>query len=84
MMRESRVTSRLPPEITTAADHAGATGAPTRFRLPPAGISLEAVERDFVRQSLEATDGNQTRAAQLLGISRDALRYRMQKFGLLE
>jgi two-component system response regulator AtoC len=73
----------LPSEITSAVDHDDVTAAPARFRLPPAGISLEAVERDFVRQSLEATDGNQTRAAQLLGISRDALRYRMQKFGLL-
>jgi len=74
----------LPPEITLAADQAGSTAAQPRFRLPPTGISLEAVERDFVRQSLEATDGNQTHAAQLLGISRDALRYRMQKFGLFE
>jgi two-component system response regulator AtoC len=73
----------LPSEITSAVDRDDVTAAPARFRLPPAGISLEAVERDFVRQSLEATDGNQTRAAQLLGISRDALRYRMQKFGLL-
>jgi DNA-binding protein Fis len=41
------------------------------------------VEKDFVRQALEAAGGNQTRAAQLLAISRDQLRYRMQKFGLL-
>jgi two-component system response regulator AtoC len=74
----------LPPEMTTAVDPGGSPAAPTRFRLPSTGLSLEEVERDFVRQSLEATGGNQTHAAQLLGISRDALRYRMQKFGLLE
>ena len=34
---------------------------------------------DFVRQAFRMADGNQTRAAQLLGISRDALRYRLQK-----
>ena len=37
---------------------------------------------DYCRQALELASGNQTRAAQLLGISRDALRYRMQKFAL--
>jgi len=36
-----------------------------------------------VRQALEATEGNQVRAARLLGISRDALRTRMKKFGFL-
>jgi len=52
------------------------------YRLPPTGISLQDVEKDFVRQALELARGNQTRAAHLLGITRDALRYRMQKFGL--
>ena len=51
--------------------------------LPAAGVSLEEVERDLVRQALEATEGNQVRAARLLGISRDALRNRMKKFGFL-
>ena len=86
----------LPPEITATAARRpvarpiDATSSPSKevagtpqYRLPPTGISLEAVEKDFVKQSLEIAAGNQTRAAQLLGISRDALRYRMQKFGLL-
>jgi DNA-binding NtrC family response regulator len=51
------------------------------FRLPPSGIILEDVERDFIRQALEITGGNQTRAAEALGLTRDALRYRMKKFG---
>ena len=85
----------LPPEITApvagppAAQPFAVEPAPpkappaaTQYCLPPTGISLEEVEKDFVRQSLEIAAGNQTRAAQLLGISRDALRYRMQKFGL--
>lgn len=54
------------------------------IRIPPKGISLEKVEKALVRQALKMTNGNQTRAAKLLDISRDALRYRMQKFGLLE
>jgi len=52
--------------------------------LPTEGLRLEEVERDLVRQALEATEGNQVRAARLLGISRDALRNRMKKFGLME
>jgi DNA-binding NtrC family response regulator len=51
--------------------------------LPTEGLRLEEVERDLVRQALEATEGNQVRAARLLGISRDALRTRMKKFGFL-
>jgi two-component system, NtrC family, response regulator AtoC len=54
------------------------------FRIPPGGISLEKVEQDLVRQALEMTRGNQTKAAKLLDISRDALRYRLQKFGIVE
>ena len=50
-----------------------------RFKLPPGGIALASVERDFIRQALEISGGNQVRAAKLLGISRDALRYRMKK-----
>ena len=52
------------------------------FRIPPEGISMEKVEEDLVRQALEMTGGNQTKAAKLLDISRDSLRYRMQKFGI--
>jgi DNA-binding protein Fis len=37
----------------------------------------------MVRQALEKTEGNQSRAAELLEISRDALRYKMKKIGLL-
>ena len=45
---------------------------------------MEKVEEALVRQALKMTNGNQTKAAKLLDISRDALRYRMQKFGLLK
>jgi hypothetical protein len=40
---------------------------------------LEKVEEALVKQSLKIASGNQTKAAKLLDISRDALRYRMQK-----
>jgi DNA-binding NtrC family response regulator len=49
------------------------------FLLPVGGIDLEQVELSFVRQAMERSGGNQTRAAELLGISRDQLRYRLKK-----
>ena len=59
---------------------ASAQALPTdQVRLPAAGISLDEVEMSLVRQALERSGGNQTRAAELLDISRDQLRYRMKK-----
>ena len=46
------------------------------------GTSLEAVERSMLEQALAAAGGNQTRAAKILGISRDTLRYRVKKHGI--
>jgi two-component system, NtrC family, response regulator AtoC len=51
------------------------------LELPRQGTSLEEVERELVGLALKQTDGNQTHAAKLLDISRDALRYKMKKFG---
>jgi len=43
---------------------------------------LAEVERGMLVTALERCGGNQTRAAKLLGISRDTLRYRVKKYGL--
>ena len=51
------------------------------LELPKQGTSLEEVERELVGLALKQTAGNQTHAAKLLDISRDALRYKMKKFG---
>jgi len=51
----------------------------TRFVLPEHGISLDEAELSFVKQAIQRSGGNQTRAAELLGISRDQLRYRLKK-----
>jgi len=69
----------LPPELM--APLPSSQGDAPLFKLPARGISLENVERDFIQQALEMSGGNQVRAAKLLGISRDVLRYRMKKFG---
>ncbi len=52
------------------------------FELPETGVNLDELERDLVRQALQRTGGNQTRAAALLGLNRDQIRYRIEKFGL--
>ncbi len=61
-----------------AAASAGSGG----FMLPPEGVSLEQVERSLVMQALERSGGNQTRAAALLSLHRDQIRYRVEKYGL--
>jgi two-component system response regulator AtoC len=53
------------------------------INLPPGGVDIQEVERDLVMQALAMTANNQTRASKLLRISRDQLRYRMDKYGLL-
>jgi two-component system, NtrC family, response regulator AtoC len=50
--------------------------------LPPAGLDLEQLERSLVVQALERTGWNQTKAATLLGLNRDQIRYRVEKFQL--
>jgi len=51
-------------------------------QLPPEGLRLDDLERDLIVLALERTHGNQTRAAALLGLHRDQIRYRMEKYGL--
>ena len=59
-----------------------ATTVTTEFRLPAEGVNLEEVERQLLVQALERSRGNQTHAGQLLGINRDQVRYRIEKFKL--
>ncbi len=50
--------------------------------LPSQGIRFDDLEKDLVIQSLERAGGNQTKAGELLGMTRDQVRYRIEKFGL--
>jgi two-component system, NtrC family, response regulator AtoC len=68
----------LPPEILRPQPAA----MEYRFLLPEEGVDLAEVEAGFLRQALDLAAGNQTRAAGLLNLSRDALRYRLKKFGI--
>lgn len=54
------------------------------IELPPQGVALVDVERELVRQAMERAKGNQSHAAELLGIERDALRRRLIKYGFLD
>jgi two-component system, NtrC family, response regulator AtoC len=52
------------------------------FELPAKGVDLEKLERSLVIQALRRSGGNQTRAGALLGLNRDQIRYRIEKFSL--
>ncbi len=54
----------------------------TGIKLPPGGVKLADVEEQLVRDALQQSGNNQTKAAKLLGISRDQLRYRMERYGV--
>jgi two-component system, NtrC family, response regulator AtoC len=69
----------LPEHFPVLAPRARTTQG---IELPAGGIDIEQLERDLVVQALTRTAGNQTRAAALLGLNRDQIRYRIEKFGL--
>ncbi len=52
------------------------------IEFPKNGLSLEAVERALITRALHEAGGKTSGAARLLGISRDTLRYRLEKYGL--
>ncbi|MFO7813386.1 MAG: sigma-54 dependent transcriptional regulator [Pelovirga sp.] len=60
----------------------GAVAVNLPFVLPAVGYPLEELEKSAIRQALELSGGNQTRAAGLLDIPRHVLLYRLEKFGL--
>jgi two-component system, NtrC family, response regulator AtoC len=72
-------TGHAAPASTASQQRAEAFGGGRDLLLPSHGISLEELETSLVRQAIERSGGNQTRAAELLGISRDQLRYRLKK-----
>lgn len=71
--------THLPADMLGTATAGGSETA--LFTLPADGIPLESVEFELVKQAFERTNGNLTRAAKLLDISRDQLRYKLRKAG---
>ncbi len=74
--------SLVPPEIRYGRSSERSLGAGSPFVLPDEGVDLDAVERSLIQQAMDRTQGNQSASARLLGISRYALRYRLEKHGL--
>jgi DNA-binding NtrC family response regulator len=60
----------------------GAVSTGNNFELPATGVNLEELERSLVEQALKRSGGNQTKAGTFLGLNRDQIRYRIEKFGL--
>jgi transcriptional regulator with GAF, ATPase, and Fis domain len=69
----------LPQEIRESARGNGTSGL---FTLPDEGIRLEELEQQMIRQALAKTAGNRSRAARLLGLTRDTLLYRLKKYAI--
>ena len=72
------------PAAAVDSDANGDTTAPLMppSALPPRGTDLAQWEKSMIEQALREANGNQTQAAQRLGVSRDTLRYRLKKFGI--
>jgi len=73
----------LPPELLSKEREPEHDVERGPIKIPPCGVDIEEIEKELIRQALEQAKWNQTRAAKLLNLSRDALRYRMQKFRFL-
>jgi transcriptional regulator with PAS, ATPase and Fis domain len=72
-------TAHLPSDMLR--DGVGGGSSVRGIVLPPDGIALETVEAELARQAYERAGGNLTKAAKLLDISRDQLRYKLKKSG---
>lgn len=68
----------LPPEFFS---YSNVTTKASGFTLPDTGLKLDALEADLIHQALSRTQGNRSQSAKLLGLTRDTLLYRMQKYG---
>ena len=68
-------------EQSASADDSSSAPLPSS-QPAPFEVSLEEAEKNLVKKALERAGGNQTRAAVLLGVTRDTLRYKMKKFNL--
>lgn len=67
----------LPMEIRNSS-----RAAQGLFSLPDNGIKLDELEQDLMRQALSKANGNQSKAARLLGLTRDTFLYRLKKYAI--
>ncbi|HAS53777.1 MAG TPA: DNA-binding response regulator, partial [Nitrospiraceae bacterium] len=84
-VQDELLVEHLPQELLEEKE-TSASGIPVSldgFVIPDQGISIEDVEHALVRKALEIAAGNQTKAASLLKMPRDAFRRRMKRFGII-
>lgn len=74
---ETVTRNNLPLELHVVTDR-----SITGFKLPEEGIDMESLEIDLIQQALDQAQGNKSKAARLLGLSRDAFLYRIKKHDL--
>jgi DNA-binding NtrC family response regulator len=79
LLAHGEVLDRQDLELTPSAS---ASQSSSTLELPPSGLDLRELERTLVSQALRRCRGNVTRAGRLLGLNRDQVRYRVDKFGL--
>jgi transcriptional regulator with GAF, ATPase, and Fis domain len=72
----------LPWEMQQEGGGQSANGAAGLFTLPNEGLDFLQMERDLIGQALRLTNGNKSRAARLLGFTRDTFLYRLKKFSI--
>jgi two-component system, NtrC family, response regulator AtoC len=73
------------PEHLTPELRRAAPAKRSEKLVPPVtdeGLVLDDVERKLIAEAMERASGNQSKAARLLGVSRDTLRYRLKKHGM--
>ena len=73
----------FPVEIASRSESVSRIPA-SSFILPPEGVDIDEIEKDLIRQALETSDGNQSKAAKKLNLGIDAFRYRMKKFEIIK
>ena len=77
--RPSTMSPKPEPAVTVRQS---ADAGAAMVSVPTSGVDLEAVERALIVFALDTTGGNRTRAAKLLRLTRSALLYRLEKYGL--
>jgi two-component system response regulator AtoC len=83
--RADKLAGAGPIEVLHLPERVRAAPLPnTPFRLPPEGLSLEELEIGMIRQALARAGGNKTRAAELLGLTRHTLLYRLEKYKIAD
>ena len=67
---------------TTSSSTRTVRGPRSRPTFLPEGMNLDQYEQSIIREALRRADGNKSQAARLLGITRNALRYRLSQMGI--